>query len=173
METGRDRDVAQQEIAGLRQIGDRDRLALGRGLAEHAGVLVDRAVRAFGVAVDADRLGQGELVPGGVIGIDQDRVGMGDLERARGHRRQHGVEIERGGDRAADLFQHLQFVDRAREIAGALLHLGLEARIGFGELAGHAVELVGELFQLVGGAHVDAMAEIAGAEPPRAGAAAR
>ena len=95
---------------------------------------------------------------------------MGDLERAGGHRRQHRVEVERGGDRAADLFQHLQFVDGARQIPRALLDLGLQPRIGFGELAGHAVELVGELFQLVGSVHVDAMAEIAGAEPPRAGA---
>ena len=94
---------------------------------------------------------------------------MGDLQRARGHRRQHRVEIERGRHRAADLFQHLQFVDRLREVARALLHLGFEAGIGFGELAGHVVELIGELFQLVVGVDVDAMAEIAGAEPPRAG----
>ena len=110
---------------------------------------------------------------GGVIAIDQHRIGMGDFERARGHRRQHGVEIERGGDRAADFLEHLQLVDRLREIAGALLHLGFEARIGLVQLAGHAVELVGEFLQLVLGVDVDAMAEIAGAEPPRAGAQRR
>ena len=64
----------------------------------------------------------------GVIAVDQHRIGMGDLQRARGHRRQHGVEIERGGDRAADLLQHLQLVDRLREIAGSLLHLAFEVR---------------------------------------------
>ncbi len=95
---------------------------------------------------------------------------MGDFQRARGDRRQHGVEIERGGNRAADFLKHLQLVDRAREVAGAFLDLGLEAGIGFLQLAGHAVELVGEFFQLVAGRHIDAMAEIAGAQPPRAGA---
>ena len=108
-----------------------------------------------------------------VIAVDQHRVGMGDFERAGGDRRQHGVEIERGGDRAADLLQHLELVDRLREIARALLHLGFEAGIGLVQLAGHAVELVGEFFQLVLGVDVDAMAEIAGAEPPRAGAQRR
>ena len=98
---------------------------------------------------------------------------MGDFQRARRHRRQHGVEIERGGDRAADLLEHLELVDRLREIAGALLDLGFEAGIGLLQLAGHAVELVGEFFQLVVGPHLDAMAEIAGAEPPRAGAQRR
>ena len=123
---------------------------------------------AFGRLVDADRFREVEPALGGVVAIDQHRVGMGDFERARGHRRQHGVEIERGGDRAADFLQHLELVDRLREVAGALLHLGLEAGIGFRELAGHAVELIGEFFQLVLGPHVDAVAEIAFAEPPRA-----
>ena len=91
--------------------------------------------------VDADRFGEIEAVVGGVIAVDQHRVGMGDFERARRHRRQHRIEIERRGHRAADLFQHLEFVDRLREVAGALLHLGLEAGIGFRKLPGHAVEL--------------------------------
>ena len=56
---------------------------------------------------------------------------MGDLQRARRHRRQHGVEIERGGDRAADFLQHLELVDRARQIPRALLDLGLQGRISF------------------------------------------
>ena len=112
-------------------------------------------------------------MPGGVIAVDQHRVGMGDFQRARRHRRQHGVEIERGGDRAADFLEHLELVDRLRQIARALLDLGFEAGIGFLQLARHAVELVGEFFQLVLGVHVDAMAEIAGAEPPRAGAQRR
>ena len=106
----------------------------------------------------------------GVMAVDQHRVGMGDFQRARRHRRQHRVEVERGGDRAADFLEHLEFVDRARQIARARLDLGFEAGIGFLQLAGHAVELVGQFLQLVPGAHLDAMAEIAGAEPPRAGA---
>ena len=128
--------------------------------------------RAFGRLVDADRFGQVELMIVGVIAVDQHGVGMGDFERARGDRRQHGVEVERGGDRAADLLEHLELVDRLRQIARPLLHLGFEAGIGLGELAGHAVELVGEFLQLVRGLHLDAVAEIAGAETPRAGAAA-
>ena len=95
---------------------------------------------------------------------------MRDLQRARGDRRQHGVEVERGGDRAADLLQHLQLADRLREIARALLDLGFEHGIGLAELAGHRVELLGELFQLVIAVDLDALAEIAGAEPARAGA---
>ena len=109
-------------------------------------------------------------MPCRVIAVDQHRVGVGDFQRARRHRRQHRVEIERGGDRAADFLEHLELVDGARQIAGARLDLGFEAGIGFLQLPGHAVELVGQFLQLVLGAHFDAMAEIAGAEPPRAGA---
>ena len=127
---------------------------------------------AFCGAVDADRLGQVELMPGGIVAVDQHRIGVGDFERARRHRRQHRVEIERGSHRAADLLEHLELVDRAREIAGARLDLGFKADIRLLQLAGHAVELVGQFLQLVGGVDVDALAEIAGAEPPRAGAQA-
>ena len=87
---------------------------------------------------------------------------MGDFQRARGDRRQHRVEIERGRHRAADLFQHLELVDRLRQIARPLLHLAFEVGIGLGQLARHAVELVGQLFQLVRGLDLDAVAEIAG-----------
>ena len=170
MEAGADRDVAQQMIGRRGEIRYRDRLAGGRGLAEHAIGLVDHEMRAFGIAVDAVRLGQVELMPCRVVAVDQDRVGLGDFQRARRHRRQHGVEIERGGHRAADFLQHLELVDRARQIARALLDLGLQDRIGLVQLAGHAVELVGEFFQLVLGMHVDTMAEIAGPQPPRPGA---
>jgi hypothetical protein len=44
--------------------------------------------------------------------------------------------------------------------------LDFKARISLVQLAGHAVELIGELFQLVAGRDVDAMAEVAGAETP-------
>ena len=139
------------------------------GLAERGVVGVDGAVAAFGRLVDADRFGEVELVVAGVIAVDQHGVGMGDFQRPRGDRGQHGVEVERGGDRAADLLEHLELVDRLRQIPRPLVHLGFEVRIGLGELPGHAVELVGQLLQLVRRLHLDAVAEIAGAETPRAG----
>ena len=109
-------------------------------------------------------------MPDGVIAIDQHGVGIGDFERARGDRRQHGVEVERGGDRAADLLEHLQLVDRLREVARALLHLLFEAGIGLRKLPGHAVELACQFFQLVRRLHLDAVGKIAGAEAAGAGA---
>ena len=45
----------------------------------------------------------------------------------------------------------------------------LQARIGFLQLAGHPVELVGELLDLVLGVDLDAVVELAGSQPPRAG----
>ena len=140
-------------IGGLGEIGNRDRLALARR-PRRATLPSASIARCWPSAdlVDADRLGQVELMLRRVIAVDQHRVGMGDFQRARGHRRQHGVEIERGGDRAADFLQHLQLVDRLRQIARALLDLGFEAGIGLLQLARHAVELVGEFFQLVLGA---------------------
>ncbi len=166
MEAGLQHDIAQPVPGGAGQIGDRDRLALRRGRAEHAVGLVDDEMVASGRLVDADRLGEVELMLCRVVAVDQHRVGMGDLQRARRHRRQHRVEVERGGHRAADFLQHLEFVDRARQIPRPRLDLGFEAGIGFLQLAGHAVELVGQFLQLVPRAHLDAMAEIAGAEPP-------
>ena len=42
MEAGLDRDVAQRMLGGVGEIGDRDRLAAGRGLAQDVLALVDR-----------------------------------------------------------------------------------------------------------------------------------
>ena len=124
------------------EIGQRDRLALRGGFAERAAVAPrsrDGCLRPIlSMPIASVRLKRCLI---GVIAIDQHGVGMGDFERARGDRRQHGVEVERGGDRAADLLEHLQLVDRLREVARALLHLAFEAGIGLGQLAGHAVEL--------------------------------
>ena len=173
MKAGLDRDVPQQMIGGDIEIGNRDRLASGRRLTEQAFFFIDREMLPLDRFVDAVGFDQIELMLGCVIAVDQHRVGVSNLQRAGRNRRQHGIEIERGGDRAADLFKHFQLVDRLREVAGALFHLGFEAGIGLLELAGHAVELVGEFFQLVLGADVDAVTEIAGAEPPRAGAQRR
>ena len=160
-------------IRGEVEVGNCDRLALGRGLAEQAGLFVDRKMPSLDRFVDAVGFDQIELMLGGVVAIDQHRIGASDFQRPGRDRRQHGVEIKRGGDRTSDLFEHLQLVDRLCEVAGALFHLGFEDGIGLLELARHAVELVGELFQLVLGVDVDAVTEIAGAEPPRAGAQRR
>ena len=153
MEAGGDRDVAQRMVGG----GSRDRpsrsarpcaAASPSGLPSAVDREMARLRPILSMPIASVRLNRCLV---GVIAIDQHRVGMGDLERAGGDRRQHGVEIERGGDRAADLLEHLQLVDRLREVARALLHLAFEAGIGLCELAGHAVELVGEFFQLVRG----------------------
>ena len=112
------------------EIGNRDRLALRGSFAEHAVVGVDREMAALGGLVDADRFGEVECVVGGIIAVDQHRIGVGDFERAGGDRRQHGVEIERGRDRAADFLEHLQLIDRLREIPRAFLHLPFEVGIG-------------------------------------------
>jgi len=113
-----------------------------RRLAERAAGLVDGEMAAFGRFIDADRFGQVELMVGGVIAVDQHRIGMGDFERAGGHRRQHGVEIERGGNRAADLLEALlaRLIDCARSRVRS--SPSIQVGIGFGELACHAVELV-------------------------------
>ena len=156
-------------LGRLAEMGDRNRLARGGGHAERGVVGVDGAVAAFGRLVDADGFGEVELVVAGVIAVDQHGVGMGDFQRPRGDRGQHGVEVERGGDRAADLLEHLELVDRLRQIPRPFLHLLFEVGIGRGQLPGHAVELVGKLLQLVRRLHLDAVAEIAGAETPGAG----
>ena len=135
VEAGFDRDVAQRMIGAPRR--DRgSRSARPSLAASPSGELSASMARWPPSAdlVDADRFGEVELAVAGVIAVDQHGVGMGDFQRARGDRRQHGVEVERGGDRAADLLEHLQLVDRLRQVARPLLHLGFEVGIGLGEL---------------------------------------
>ncbi len=156
-------------LRSIDQLGDRDRLAGAHGVTERSVIRIENAVLAALGLIDAVGLDEVEATRRRVIGIDQDRVGMRDLQRAAGYRGQHGVEIERGRDRTADLFQHLQLIDRLRQITGALFDLGLQHRVGLRDLPSHAVELIGELFQLVMGAHLDAAPEVPGAEPARAG----
>ena len=131
MEAGRDRDIAQRMLGGCRDRQSRSARRSRRP--RRAGVVARRwrdgclrpTCRCRSTSV---RL---KLAIVGIIAVDQHGVGMGDLERARRDRRQHGVEVERGGDGAADLFEHLQLVDRLRQIARALLHLLFEVGIGF------------------------------------------
>ena len=61
-----------------------------------------------------------------------------------------------------------QIVERGRELMGTLRNLLFQAGVGFLELAGHIIELIGERFQLVAGVDRDTLREIAGAEPGRA-----
>ncbi len=51
--TGGDRDIAQQQIGGVGQIRDRDRLAFGGGFTERAVGVVDRKMIALDIPVDA------------------------------------------------------------------------------------------------------------------------
>ena len=77
-------------------------------------------------------------------------------------------------DRAADFLKHLQLIDRLREVAGALLHLPFEVGIGLVQV-GPAMLLNWLASSSSSSAvfHLDAMAEIAGAKTPRAGAGVR
>ena len=67
VEAGGNRGLAQRMLGAGVEIFHRDRLTVGGGLAEQAALLVDRAVAAFGVLVDADRLRQVEAALVGVI----------------------------------------------------------------------------------------------------------
>ena len=105
----------------------------------------------------------------GIVGVDRPGIGPGDLDGAGDDSRQHRIEVERGRDGAPDLLEPLELAHGLGEIAGAFFHLVLQARIGFLELGGHPVELVGEVLDLVLGVDLDAVVELAGGEPPGAG----
>ena len=53
----------------------------------------------------------------------------------------------------------------SRQLGGALLDLALEAGIRLPQLRAHLVELLGQAFELVAGADLDALVELAGADP--------
>ena len=52
-------------------------------------------------------------------------------------------------------------LERLGELGGALLDLALEAGVRLAQLRAHAVELLGEPFELVAGAHLDVAVEVA------------
>ena len=52
--------------------------------------------------------------------VDRAFIGLRELRRAADDRGEHGVEIERGIDRAQHFFERLQFGDRAGQLVGAL-----------------------------------------------------
>ena len=85
----------------------------------------------------------------------------------------NGVENRlRIGDRAADGAQDFAggglLLQGFAQFAGAVIDLALQPRIGFLEIGGHGVELVGQGFELVAGAHHDLLVEVAGADLRRA-----
>ena len=96
--------------------------------------------------------------------VDGAGLGARELRRLRHDRVEHGLQIERRVDRLADLAERAQLGDRLGELAGAVLDLALEVGVGFLELAGHVVELVGEPFELVAGLDRDALAQVAPAD---------
>jgi hypothetical protein len=70
----------------------------------------------------------------------------------------------RARDHPQDLGGGGLLLEGLAQLAGALLDLALEARVGLLEVARHAVELLGQAFQLVAGAHHDAIAQVTLAE---------
>ena len=100
--------------------------------------------------------------------VDRARLGAGERHGARHDRRHHRVGVERRGDRAADLLHGLQLAVGFREIARPLRDHLFEPLVGPLHMRGHRIELARQILDLVGGPHVDAVAEVAGGEPPRA-----
>ena len=173
-------DVAEGAVvrAGLGDVGDLDRL-VGHG---HA---VRRRLRRVGSARAGPRrppprarlwvARSRELLGLLVVLVDRARVGAGQLVRARDDRGEHGLEVERRAEGLADLPQSLQLADRAGQLGGCASSsrvrsstLLLEVRVRRLELPGRPVELVAERLELVAGPDLDAMAEVAGADPRRA-----
>ena len=139
----------------------------GRGLAERRVVGVDGAVAASD-ALWMPMIREAELVIAGAVAVDQHGVGMGDFQRAAaivGSTASRSSEEATARPTSSSTLSSL--IDCARS-PRSFLHLLFEAGIGRGELARHAVELVGELLQFVRRLHLDAVAEIAA---PDAGAA--
>ena len=104
----------------------------------------------------------------GIETVDRAAMRAGHFDGAHDDRRQDLVEIERGGKRETDFLQRAELADRAFEIARALFDLLLELGVGVLELRGHEIEVVGEVFDLVAGPHLDLMAEIAFGQMRRA-----
>ena len=58
-----------------------------------------------------------------------DYIGLRELRRAADDRGEHGVEVERGIDRAQHFFERLQFADRAGQLVGAGLQFPKQPRV--------------------------------------------
>ncbi len=92
--------------------------------------------------------------------------GLAQTHRLVEHRVEHRGEVAR---RAIDDLQYLGgrglLVERLFQFGGAVLDLFFEVGVGFLEVRGHAVEVAGEVFELVAGLDVDVAVEFAGADP--------
>ena len=102
----------------------------------HKGLLDTVSLREFEDTQDA------------VVAVNGPGVGLRDLDRVGDDRRQHRIEVERGVDGTPGLLEHLQFTHCLGEVAGSLLDFLLQARVGFLELTGHSIEMVGEFLHL-------------------------
>jgi hypothetical protein len=130
-EPGRERAVADGAGRRRAQVGDLERGALrgrlpDRGLAE-----LDPRLADPGDQFRAHPVGrpQVERPRGRVVLADRAAVGAGQLRGARDDRRQQPVQVERAGDRLADLEQGGQARDRAGQLVGPLLQLGEQPRV--------------------------------------------
>ena len=85
---------------------------------------------------------QVELAAHRVVHVDRAAAGVGELAGVGKNRIQHHPQVERRGDRAADLAERLQLAHRARQLAGPRLHLVEQAHV-----LDRDHRLVGELLQ--------------------------
>jgi hypothetical protein len=106
--------------------GALDRGAAEMGLAQPDPALAQRrqplGAHAKGGFGNKDLLGLVEFIDGAFIGLRE-------LRRAADDSREHGVEIERGIDRAQHFFERLQFGDRPGQLVGAGLQLAEQSRV--------------------------------------------
>jgi hypothetical protein len=61
--------------------------------------------------------------------VDGTFIGLRELRRAADDRGEHGVEVERGIDRAQYFFERPQFADRAGQLVGAGLQFSEQPRV--------------------------------------------
>ena len=87
-------------------------------------VLLERCDQILAHAIDCAEL---EFAAGFVEHVDGAGVSAGQLHRLGDDGVEHGLEVERGIHRLADLAQRVELLDRLGELAGAQLDLALEA----------------------------------------------
>ncbi len=101
-----------------------------------------------------------------IVGEDRAHVRVAQVDRAIEDGAEDRLEIVgRAADHAQDLGGRRLLLQRVREIARPLLDLALQTRVRLLELGGHLVELVGQRLELVAGANVDPVAQVAAADP--------
>ena len=141
-----------------RDVGHLDRLQRDGGPADHAFPLADprRAPRFGEGAAGLGRRPLDELLGALVVLEDHAAVQPRQLDGPRHDRGQHRLEIERGADRAADLAQRRELLDRARQLLRPRLQLLEQADVLDGDdgLVGEGLEqrdlLVGERLHFAG-----------------------